>query len=330
MCAGVGSGAGESVAEITAYGCGAEEANLFRATAERRGVVVRVIEAPVSEANAALARGSRCVSVGHRAPISNSTLRALRGVGVQYISTRSTGRNHLDVDFAQRLGIRVEGVTYSPGGVADYTLMLMLMALRRARSILLGVEVGDFRVQGPRGRELQDLTVGVIGTGRIGTAVIERLRGFGCAVLAYDHRMKTRVEYVGLDELFSRSDIVTLHTPLTSETRHLVNGKRIGRMKAGALIVNTGRGGLVDTEALLVAIEGGHLGGAALDVLEGEEGVFYVDHRDTPIRNPLVPRLQRLPNVVLTPHTAYYTEQALFDTVQNTLLNCLEFERTHA
>lgn len=311
---------------ISIYGCGPDEAVLFREVAPRHGVTSTVIDAPVSDANVGLTFGNRCISVGHKTPITTSTLRLLSEAGVAYISTRSTGHDHIDVDFARSVGISVQGVAYSPDSVADYTLMLMLMAVRNARSIITRAEVHDFRLNEARGRELRDMTVGVIGTGRIGAAVIERLRGFGCRVLAYDRNPKTTANYVRLDDLLQRSDIVTLHAPLGAETKHLLNHQRLEQMKPGAIIVNTGRGSLIDTESLLSALESGKLGGAALDVLEGEEGIFYTDRRNKPIDNPLFRRLRQLPNVLITPHTAYYTEHSLYDIVQNTILNCLEFE----
>jgi D-specific alpha-keto acid dehydrogenase len=312
---------------ITIYGCGPDEAALFRELAPRFGVEPTITAAPVSEDNAGLARGSRCVSIGHKTPVTNAALLALRESGVTYISTRSVGCNHVDVDYAERVGIRVETVAYSPDSVADYTLMLMLMAVRHAKSVIARVDAHDYRLHDVRGRELRDLTVGVIGTGRIGSAVLDRLRGFGCRTLAYDTDPCVAADYVPLDALLERSDIVTLHTPLTAQTHHLLDRGRIARMRRGAVVVNTGRGGLLDTEALTAALEDGRLGGAAVDVLEGEEGIFYADRRDTPIESALLLRLHRLPNVLISPHTAYYTDHALRDAVENSLLNCLAFER---
>lgn len=299
---------------------------MFREMAPRCGVVPTLVEAAVSEANVELASGNRCVSVGHKARIENSTLRALSHAGVGYISTRSIGYNHVDVEYAASVGITVENVAYSPDSVADYTVMLMLMAVRNAKSIIRRVDVHDYRLEDVRGRELRDLTIGVIGTGRIGSAVMDRLRGFGCRTVAYDSRPKSSVGYVPLDELLQVSDIVTLHTPLNAETRHLLNRRRIAQMKRGAFIVNTGRGSLLDTEALVEALESGRLGGAALDVLEGEEGIFYADRRDKVIESKSLLRLHELPNVLISPHTAYYTDHALSDTVENSLVNCLRFE----
>lgn len=311
---------------ITVYGCERHEAVLFREMAPRLGVTPTITEAAVSEGNTGLASGNRCISVGHKSRITNPTLRALGRAGVRYVSTRSIGYDHIDVAYAESVGIHVGNVAYSPDSVADYTLMLMLMAIRNAKSMIRRVDAHDYRLNDVRGKELRDLTVGVVGTGRIGAAVMGRLRGFGCRVLAHDSRPGTAAGHVPLDELLELSDIVTLHTPLTADTHHLLDGRRIGRMKRGAFVVNTGRGALLDSEALVRALESGRLGGAALDVLEGEEGVFYADRRNTPIESTPLLRLQEMPNVLISPHTAYYTDHALRDIVENSLTNCLEFE----
>jgi D-specific alpha-keto acid dehydrogenase len=310
---------------ITVYGCGPDEAALFRDLAPAFGVVPTITEAAVSEANVDLAYGNRCISVGHKTEVTKRTLLALSRAGVDYISTRSVGCNHLDVEYAKALGMTVGTVAYSPDSVADYTLMLILMLVRDAKSVIRRADVHDYRLPGSRGRELRDLTVGVVGTGRIGTAVMVRLRGFGSRVLAYDSRPRVAADHVPLDDLLQRSDIVTLHTPLTRDTHHLLSRQRIAQLRRGALVVNTGRGALLDTEALVSALESGHLGGAGLDVLEGEEGTFYADCRGRPIDSLLL-RLQKLPNVLISPHTAYYTEHALRDIVENTLGNCQSFE----
>jgi D-specific alpha-keto acid dehydrogenase len=294
--------------------------------APRFDVVPTIAEAPVSEANIELVFGNRCISVGHKTQITDSIVLALSQAGVEYISTRSIGYNHINVQYAESVGISVENIAYSPDSVADYTLMLMLMAVRNAKSIIRRADIHDYRLNDVRGKELRDLTIGVIGTGRIGAAVIDRLRGFGCRILAHDSGRTTSADYVPLDDLLHYSDIVTLHTPLNAETHHLLHRQRIEQMKPGAFIVNTGRGSLLDTEALLSALESGSLGGAALDVLEGEEGIFYADCRSKPIDNEPLLRLQELPNVLISPHTAYYTDHALSDTVENSITNCLKFE----
>jgi D-specific alpha-keto acid dehydrogenase len=313
---------------ITVYGCERAEAETFRRLSPRFGVSLTIINDAVSETNAVLVRGSQCISVGHKSEVSEPVLFALKKAGVKYISTRSIGRDHIDTNAAERMGISVGSTAYSPDSVADYTLMLMLMAIRGAKSIARAVEKHDFRLAGVRGKELRDMTVGVLGTGRIGQAVIKRLRGFGCHVLAYDHSRKTTADYVPLDRLLQNSDIITLHVPLTPDTYHLIGREQTDRMKQGAFLINTGRGALIDTEAVIKALEEGKLGGAALDVLEGEEGFFYLDCSQKPINNQFLLKLQNMPNVIITPHTAYYTEHALQDTALKTIRNCLDFQRS--
>ena len=324
------SAASAPTTALTIYGCRPDEAALFRELAPQTGITPRFIDAAPSEASAELARGTRHVSVGHQSRVTASTLRAFARAGVTSLSTRSVGCDHIDLEEAARLGIAVGTVAYSPDSVADHTLMLMLMAVRHAAQTVRRVDAGDFRLGERRGRELRDLTVGVVGTGRIGSAVIARLHGFGARVLSVDTRMpvsrgSASADDVTLDELVERSDIVTLHAPLTNETHHLLDARRLARMRPDAVVVNTARGGLVDTAALLEALESGRLGGAALDVVEGEEGVFYTDRRRHPIDGSLA-RLRALPNVLITPHAAFDTDHALHDIVENTLRACLEFE----
>lgn len=312
---------------ITVYGCERDEAEIFTELSPHFGVIPTITDSAASETNAMLAHGNRCISVGHKSEISEAILRALKESGVEYISTRSIGCNHIDMRAAKRIGIEVGNVVYSPGSVADYTLMLMLMAVRNAKSIVNRAERYDFRLDHDRGKELRDMTVGVLGTGHIGKAVIERLRGFGCHVLANSRNQETAANYVSLNELLQKSDILTIHVPLSADTYHMIGHEQIKAMKQGAILINTARGGVVDTDALIKALENGHLGGAALDVLEGEEGLFYFDCTKKPIDNQFLLRLHQMPNVIITPHTAYYSGRALRDSVENSILSCLDFER---
>jgi D-specific alpha-keto acid dehydrogenase len=227
---------------ITVYGCEPDETAAFTELAPQFGITPTITAAAPTEDNTDLAAGRRCISVGHKTKITDATLLALSRAGVQYLSTRSVGCNHIDVGYADSLGITVGTVGYSPDSVADYTVMLILMAVRHAKSTIRRADVHDYRLNALRGKELRDLTVGVVGTGRIGAAVIDRLSGFGCTVLAHDKRPKLPVDYVPLDQLLQLSDVVTLHTPLTPETHHLLDRQRIARLKRGTYLVNTGRG----------------------------------------------------------------------------------------
>jgi D-specific alpha-keto acid dehydrogenase len=262
--------------------------------------------------------------------VAERELRALRHLGVEHLSTRSIGVDHIDAEAAVALGIEVEAVGYEPDGVADFAVMLILMAVRNARQVLDGARGGDLRL-GARTRDMGDLTVGVVGAGRIGRAVIRRLHGFGCQVL-----VSTRGDVAGLDApvvpldtLLRRSDVVTLHVPLDAANRHFIGTGEIARMRTGAVLVNTSRGALVDTAALLAALEGGRLGGAALDVIEGEGDVVYRDWRGRPLPHRPLRRLLEMPNVIVTPHCAFHTTRALDDTVDRTLAACLSNEGNH-
>lgn len=314
--------------DITVFGCEPDEAAAFRKLSHEFGVTVLLISEAVSENNVKLADGCQCISVSHKAELSEPLLLALKDAGVKYICTRSIGCNHIDIQAAKQMGMTIGTVIYSPGSVADYAIMLMLMLMRGAKTIMHRVETQNYCLNHIRAKELKDMTVGVIGTGRIGQAVMERLKGFGCTVLAYDRNHKAGTDYVSFCELLQKSDIITLHVPLAEDSFHMIDREQLNMMKKNALLINTARGALVDTGALIDALEDGRIGGAALDVMEGEEGIFYYDCTHKALEHPFLSALQKMPNVIVTPHTAYHTEQVLVDTVSNTIRNCLNFERS--
>lgn len=313
---------------ITVFGCEPDEAAAFRKLSHEFNIAVSLIREAVSEYNAEAAHGCQCVSISHKAELSEPLLLALKNAGVKYICTRSIGYNHIDMKAARQMGMTVGTASYSPGSVADYAIMLMLMLLRGTKSVMRRVESQNYCLNELRGKELQDMTVGVIGTGRIGQAVMERLKGFGCPVLAYDYSHKTRACYVPFCDLLQNSDIITLHVPLTEDSFHMIGREQLNRMKKEALLINTARGALVDTGALMDSLRDGKIGGAALDVLEGEEGIFYSGYTHKALEHPFLSALQRMPNVIVTPHTAFHTQRALADIVSNTILNCMNFERS--
>lgn len=242
-------------------------------------------------------------------------LEKFHSLGIRYILCRSIGYDHVDLKRAEELGMRVSNVSYPPSGVANYAIMLMLMLQRKITEILKRADVQDYTLQGKIGNDMSFDTVGVIGTGRIGRTVIEHLSGFGCRILCYDpypnEEVKKYAEYVSLDELFAASDVITIHTNATEENHHLLNAEAFRKMKPGVMIVNTARGKLIDTDALVDALESGKVGGAALDVLEKEDGLYYYNRIGDVIVNRDMGYLRSFPNVIMSPHTAFYTKQAV-------------------
>lgn len=312
--------------KLTAYGCEEDERKCFEDYSEKYNMDVITYSHPLTVENARIAHGSRCVSVSHKSVVNDKMLRALEQNGVRYILTRSIGINHIDTKAAAELNIEVSNISYAPDSVAEYTVMLMLMATRNMKFILNKVRLQNYTLDSVRPSMLSDMTIGVIGTGHIGRAVISRLKAFGCRVLAYDSYQSPGIDYVSLAKLLKESDVVTLHIPLMAETVRLINEENISKMKQGAYLINTGRGALIDTEALLAALRDGRLSGAALDVVEGEENLFYHDLRNVDINNTLIARLCAMPNVIVTPHTAFYTQRTLKDTIEDTLKKCVEYE----
>ena len=261
--------------------------------------------------------------------MSAKVLERFRGLGVKYILTRSIGYDHIDLKAACELGLKVDTVSYTPTGVADYAIMLMLASVRRFPHILKRAELQDYSLKNKLGRDFSACTVGVMGTGRIGTTVLQHLSGFGCRLLAYDvyesETAKKFAKYVSLDEILAESDIITLHMNANDENYHIINREAIEKMKDGAYIINTARGKLIDSEALIWGIESGRLGGAALDVVEFENGLYYYDIMGEVMVNRKLAILRSFPNVILSPHTAFYTAEDVSDMVEGNFRSCYEF-----
>lgn len=278
--------------------------------------------------NASLAQGYDVVSV-MPSPITAEVLDAYAQGGIKHIATRSIGYDHIDLAHAAKLGMRVGHAAYPHESVAEWTVMLMLMGLRKAAYILDTARVQDFSLQGKIGRDLGSCTVGVVGTGRIGATVIRLLQGFGCKVLAYDPYPSTDVAklatYVDLEELLRQADVITLHAPAFDSNRHMLNAETLGKCKDGVVIVNCARGKLIDTPALIDALESGKVGAAALDTIEGEAGLYYLDKRGACLANRLRAELVALPNVVVSPHMAFYTEASVENMVLSSTSALLAF-----
>lgn len=280
--------------------------------------------------NVELARGYEAITI-----ITNlmypEILDRFYEVGVRYIATRSIGYDHIDLEHAKKLGIRVTHVTYSPNSVANYTIMMMLMACRRIDYIMKKASLKDFGLEGKMGQELSLSTVGIIGTGKIGETVIRHLSGFGCRILAYDLYEKDSVkefaQYVDLDTLYRESDIVSLHVPGLPENRHMIGRDAFAKMKDGVILINAARGMLVNNDDLIDAIGTGKVGFAALDTFDGEQGLYYLDFEKKPFANQAFCTLSGMSNVMLSPHMAFYTDQAVSDMVGNAIKGLLAFEK---
>jgi D-lactate dehydrogenase len=300
--------------------------------AERAGHELEFLEDRLGPSTAGLARGCRavCAFVNDRA--DHETLEVLADAGVEVLALRCAGFNNVDLPSAKRLGITVVRVpAYSPNAVAEHTIALILALNRHITRAAIRVRDANFSLEGLVGFDLRGKTVGVVGTGKIGALVARLLWHFRCEVLAYDPFVDASlaelgITYVPLDELFARSRIVSLNCPLTPETRHLVNEGSIGKMQPGVMLVNTGRGGLVDTSAVIEGLKSGQIGAVALDVYEEEADLFFEDRSTQVLADDVFARLLTFHNVLVTAHQAFLTAEALEAIADTTMGNLSDIE----
>lgn len=315
--------------KVTVYNCREfDEKELFLRYGKELGMeLVLCPDAPDME-NIALAKGSECVDI-ITSKMTRELIKGLAENGVKYLTTRTIGYDHIDLEAAKEFGITVANAPYGPHGVADYAVMLILMSIRKMKRIIERTNIQDYSLQGIQGRELKDLTVGVIGTGRIGRTVINNLSGFGCKIIAYDlyenEEVKEKAAYVTLPEMWAQADVITLHAPLTEDNHHMIGKDTIEQMKDGVVIVNTARGGLIDSEALIEGIESGKIGAAGLDVVENEFGLYYYDRKSDVLNNRELAVLRGFPNVTVTHHMAFYTDDCVETVVRDSLMGCKYF-----
>lgn len=273
-----------------------------------------LFEERLTEETLSFVNGHQAVTTLGFSDLSAPVLKQLSERGVRYLATRTVGYDHIDVAAARQYGIRVSHSFYEAYNVADFTVMLMLMLLRKAKVSVCRALVNDFSLDGMCGREMHSLTIGIIGAGKIGRAVIGNLSGFGCKILVHDPYISqnsiTGAKFVDLDTLYRESDIVSLHIPFTESNRHLINSNTISKMKTGVLIVNTARGELIQTQDLIAALESGKVGGAGLDTIEAEKGIAHVDLRARIVDRRDLFYLKQFPNVIFTSHYAFFTEEA--------------------
>jgi D-lactate dehydrogenase len=300
------------------------------------GHTLLFLEDRLTVATAALAEGCGAVCVFVNDTVDADVLALLAAQGTRLVATRSTGYNQIDTAAAERLGIAVVRVTdYSPYSVAEFAVGLLLAVNRKIARASVRTREGNFDLDGLMGFDLHGKTVGVIGTGKIGTIFARIMAGFGCTVVGYDRYPSPAFEalggrYVEVDELLACSDVVSLHCPLTDETRHIVNAESLARAKRGSVLVNTSRGGLVDTEAAVEALKTGQLGGLAIDVYEQEANLFFQDLSSTIICDDVIQRLVSFPNVIVTGHQAFFTVEAIGQIMRTTIDSISAFERGEA
>ena len=265
-----------------------------------------------------LAQGSLAVSVFAADNVSAPVLEQLWAHGVRYVAVRAAGTDNVDLAAARRLGLRVANVPdYSPYAIAEHAVALMLALCRHLRQADHQLRANYFRLDQLIGFDLHGKTVGIVGVGRIGAVLARILHGFGCRLLGVDIapseelRQRYDLHYVTLPELCAQADVISIHTPLTAQTHHLIDEQTLGSMKRGVLLVNTGRGGVLDTAAALRALDSGQLGYLGLDVYEAEKGLFFGDHTDEKQHDPVFASLLSYSNVLITGHQGYLTREAL-------------------
>jgi len=308
------------------------EKAIFQKTNESFHHEIAFFETRLTEETANLAAGYSCVCAFVNDRLNEKTLQAISAGGTRLIALRSAGFNHIDLNAAQALGLKVVRVPeYSPHAVAEHAVALILSLNRKIHRAYNRVREGNFSLDGLVGFDLNQKTVGVIGTGRIGCVFAKILSGFECQVIAHDNTQNPKliqmgIQYVALDELLRKSDIISLHVPLTPQTRYLIDEKALALTKPGVMLINTGRGSLIDTHALIQFLKSGHIGYAGLDVYEEEEGLFFEDLSGQILQDDQLVRLLTFPNVLLTSHQAFLTEEALGNIAEVTLQNISEFE----
>ncbi len=291
------------------------------------------LEPRLTRETAPLAQGFPAVCAFVNDQLDADALSVLREGGTQLIALRSAGFNHVHLPTAAKLGLKVLRVpAYSPYAVAEHTVGLILTLTRRLHKAYVRVREGNFSLDGLLGFDLHGRTVGVIGTGKIGSIVVRIMHGFGCRLLCHDRTPNQEcialgAEFVPLDELFAGADIVTLHCPLTPETHHLISAASLAKMKPGAMLINTSRGALVETRAVIDALKHGRLGSLGLDVYEEEADLFFEDLSRQVIQDDVFSRLLTFPNVMITGHQAFFTREALEAISRQTIDNVTAFER---
>jgi D-lactate dehydrogenase len=321
---------------VTVFSSKIYERTLLDEAAMAEGHVLRHHPHHLTAATAILAQGTTAVSAFVNDSLDSRTLENLAGCGVKLVSLRCAGFNQVDLAAAARFGIIIARVpAYSPHAVAEHTLTLALALSRKLCRSYNRIREGNFSLEGMLGTGLHGKTIGIIGTGKIGIEVAKLFHGLGCRLIGFDVNPSRECiglgkEYLDPDSLIRRADVITLHCPLTPETRHLIGRAQIDAMKRGVMLINTSRGGVIDAKALIEGLKSGKIGNLGLDVYEEEADLFFEDLSGNVIQDDVFARLLSFPNVIVTGHQGFFTEEALAQIVQTTIGNITEFEKTGA
>ncbi|MFE1234784.1 2-hydroxyacid dehydrogenase [Streptomyces sp. NPDC058745] len=316
--------------EILAFGVQADEKPMIEKAFEGHHDV-RCLEVFLTEDTAPIAAGYEIVSSSVNADLGGRVLHTLHAGGTRMISQRSTGFNNIDLDVAARLGLTIARVSYySPYSVAEFAWTLATAVNRRIVRASNRTRDFDFRLAGLMGRDLRGRTVGVVGTGKIGEAFTRIAHGYGMRLLGWDIAenpacLELGMTYVDKEQLFAEADLISLHVPLLPATQRLIDAAALKAMKDDALLVNSSRGGLIDTEALVTELRAGRFAGVGLDVYEAEAGLFFLDKSLEVVRDDTLARLMTFPNVLVTSHQAYYTLDAVGQIIDATVRNVLDY-----
>jgi D-lactate dehydrogenase len=299
--------------------------------AEKFKIKSKIITQRLTEDTVSLSKGCNAVSLFSNDDAEASVLEKLHAQGVKYITLRTTGFNHVDLEKAKQLGIKVANVpAYSPNAIAEHAVAMMMVLNRKIIEANDRVRKNNFLLNDLIGFNMKGKTVGIIGVGKIGSALANILYGFGCKILGYDLIVNNEllqkgiVNYVSLSEIYENSDIISLHVPYNKSTHHIINKESISKMKNGVMLINTGRGGLINTHDVINAVYAGKIGYLGLDVYEKENGLFFEDKSNEVIQDELFLELKKLPNTLITGHQAFLTKEALMEMAKITAynLNC--------
>ena len=314
--------------KITAYEVRPDEKDYLLAAAQQEQIEITLVQGPMTQDNIDRAEGADGITILGDTKMDAALIEETAKRRIRVVATRTIGYDHIDLNAAKSNGVHVCNGYYDPDGVAEYTVMLILMSLRNYKQALFRGNANDYSLGGLIGRELRNLTVGIIGTGKIGQKVAQNLQGFGCRILAYSRRQNADpalgIEYCSLEELYAKSDIISLHTPLSNQTRYMIDKKAIDQMKDGVILINCARGELMRVDDIIEGIEKRKIGALGMDVIEHEEGIYHMDRRSDILANRNMAYLRQFPNVTMTQHIAFYTEEAVKSMAESGIVNVVK------